>query len=357
MKKKLMQIILNSTYGGAERHVVDICRNIDKTQFDLSIMVPANSKIEETVRNIDNVKVLPVERGMQHIPKIGKCIAVENPDMIHVHSPRATLMISIATTLANYKGILITTAHGWIPKRLKLHKPIEKIYTTSLKKYNKIIAVSNEVKETLIANNFKSENIFTIYNGVETYPSYRNTVKGTKRIIFLGRFVEEKGISYLAEAIRNISKGELNNEFNFDFYGDGPLKVLITDLIKELDSSQVRYCGFLNPNKVITSISDYDLLVMPSLQEGFPYTLVESFSVGVPVIATRVGGIPEALKDGYNGYLVEPKNSKDLQAAIEKFLQMEDHELLILKENAFKTSSLYSIEKMIEQLENIYNGA
>jgi glycosyltransferase involved in cell wall biosynthesis len=352
--KSILIIILNSSYGGAERHVLDICRYLDRTKFNLSIFVPENTKIEDELKKIKQIKVKTVNRGMLSIFTMSTIIKEINPDTIHVHSPRATLLAAIAVRLAGFKGNFITTAHGWIPKRLKLSKGIEAVYVLALKRYNKIIAVSNEVKETLHSNNIPLENIETIYNGVEIVETnHRNKAPG-RRIVFLGRYIQEKGLPYLLNAIKEINKGDLKDKLTIHFYGDGPLKTYVTNTVDELNTNQVKNCGFLNPDQVIDTLQNYDLLVMPSIQEGFPYTLVEAFSAGIPVIASSVGGIPEALKNGYNGFLTLPKNSGDLQNALEKFICLDDATVIEMKKNALETSKNFNIVDMVKFIEKTY---
>jgi glycosyltransferase involved in cell wall biosynthesis len=352
--KNVLLIILNSSYGGAERHVLDICKYLDRTKFNLSIIVPENTKIEEALKKIKQIQVKTVNRGMLSIFAMSKMIKEMNPDSIHVHSPRAALLATIAAGLARFKGNLITTAHGWIPNRLKLSRSIETVYVTALKRYNKVIAVSNEVKETLHSNHIPLENIETIYNGVEIIETHHSNKAPGRRIVFLGRYIEEKGLPYLLDAIKEISNSDLNNKLIIDFYGDGPLKTYVTKTIDKLNTNQVRNCGFLNPDCVIDTLQNYDLLIMPSIQEGFPYTLVEAFSAGIPVIASRVGGIPEALKDGFNGFLTTPKSSTDLRNALEKFICLDDTTVIEMKKNAIKTSKDFNVVDMVKLIEKTY---
>ncbi|MEC1525875.1 glycosyltransferase family 4 protein [Neobacillus niacini] len=354
MKKNILLIILNSAYGGAERHVLDICRYLDRSKFNLSIIVPENTKIEEELKGMKNLQVQTVNRGSSSILSMSKLIKQMNPDTIHVHSPRATLMAAIAVGLAGFKGNFITTAHGWIPNRLKLRKGIELVYISALKRYSKIIAVSDDVKKTLNSNNIPLDRIETIYNGVEIEETKLSHTASSRKVVFLGRYIEEKGLPYLLEALKEINKSELKNKLTVDFYGDGPLKEYVDQTIKELNTNNVRNCGFMNPDQVIKTLRNYDILIMPSIQEGFPYTLVEAFSAGIPVIASSVGGIPEALENGFNGFLTTPKSSEDLKIALETFIRLDDAKVLELKKNALDTSKKFNVVDMVKYIEKNY---
>jgi L-malate glycosyltransferase len=352
--KNILLIILNSAYGGAERHVLDICRYLDRTKFNLSIIVPENTKIEEELKKMKNIQVETVNRGSSSVFTMSKLIKKINPDSIHVHSPRATLLAAISVGIAGFKGNFITTAHGWIPNRLKLKKGIELVYLSALKRYSKIIAVSDDVKKTLSSNKIPLERIETIYNGVEIAEAKLSDISASRKIVFLGRYIEEKGIPFLLEAIKEINNSELKDKLTVDFYGDGPLKTYVSQTINELETNNVRNCGFLNPNQVIKTLQNYDILIMPSIQEGFPYTLVEAFSAGIPVIASRVGGIPEALENGYNGFLTTPKSSADLREAIETFIKLDDAKVLEMKKNSLETSKKFNVVDMVKYIEKNY---
>lgn len=352
--KNILLIILNSAYGGAERHVLDICRYLDRTKFNLSIIVPENTKIEEELKKMNNIQVETINRGSSSILMMSKLVNKMNPDTIHVHSPRATLLAAIAVGIAGFKGNFITTAHGWIPNRLKLKKGIELVYLSALKRYSKVIAVSDDVKRILSSNKIPLERIETIYNGVEITEAKLSGISTSRRIVFLGRYIEEKGIPYLLEAIKEINNSELQDKLTVDFYGDGPLKTYVSQTINELKTNKVRNCGFMNPNQVIETLQNYDILIMPSIQEGFPYTLVEAFSAGIPVIASSVGGIPEALENGHNGFLTAPKSSADLREAIETFIKLDDTKVLQMKKNALETSKKFNVVDMVKYIEKNY---
>lgn len=128
-----------------------------------------------------------------------------------------------------------------------------------------------------------------------------------RRFAFISLVTRTKGVDELLQAFHNLDYG-----YSLDIYGKLTSDYQETDL----NSSNVRYLGELDSTSVRNTLKQYDMLILPSYSEGYPGIILESFSIGVPVIATRVGGIPEVVMDGYNGVLVDPKSSVQLCDAI-----------------------------------------
>lgn len=127
-----------------------------------------------------------------------------------------------------------------------------------------------------------------------------------KKYIFIGLVCEEKGIEILSNAAK-----QLPEKYTIDIYGS-----LSTDFSKEyFDESQMNYKGKLKAEDVIDTLLQYNVLVLPSFREGYPGVILEALSIGMPVIATKLEGIQEILKND-SGILVEPANVKQLSNAI-----------------------------------------
>ena len=187
--------------------------------------------------------------------------------------------------------------------------------------------------------NIKREKISVNHNGIEIMPAIQPVKPDPKirKFVFLGRFIEEKGIMYLLQAIEHLEKSR-SHPFSVDLYGDGPMLEIIRQTIKEKQLNSVKLYGFVSPDDVVPCINNYDVFLISSVQEGFPYTLIEALSAGVMVISTDVGGIKEALIDGENGYLVRSKDPMALAKAMEKAIELSNEELYEFKERARQSS-------------------
>jgi glycosyltransferase involved in cell wall biosynthesis len=359
MPRNVMLLILNSSYGGAEKHVIDIVTHMDFDKVKLTVIVPRGSKLVSFIRKASpNAEIYEVDRGLKSVWKIIQLLNESKPDILHLHSPRATFIGFIATKLAFHKATVMVTAHGWIPDRLRMRYLYEKLFVYAVKRCDKIIAVSGQVKELLVRHDIKSEKILVNHNGIHIMPSIHPAQPDPKirKFVFLGRFIEEKGIRDLLHAIEYLEQSRFHT-FSVDLYGEGPMLEYIIQTIKEKRLNSVKLHGFVPPDDVLACINNYDVFLISSVQEGFPYTLLEALSAGVMVISTDVGGIKEALTDGGNGYLVRSKDPMALAQAMKKAIELSNEELYEFKERAKLSSYHFSVEKMTVKLAAEYGAA
>lgn len=132
-----------------------------------------------------------------------------------------------------------------------------------------------------------------------------------KRFVFISHMREAKGVDLLLEAA-----DKLPEDYVVDLYGsihDG--KYANPDYFS---GHRARYCGALSTEEVLPALAKYDVLVLPTYcpTEGYPGIIIEAMSLGIPTIATRLGGIPELITDGDNGILITPQDANALRQAI-----------------------------------------
>lgn len=192
----------------------------------------------------------------------------------------------------------------------------------ALKNFDGIIFLSTASKETAIRLEpaVRSRKLAWIPHGVDTQ-TIRPDEHGGKKlrdelcidgftVVFVGRLVSVKGITYLAKAITQLDKKGF--EGNFIIVGDGPERKLLESL--RLSHSRVLLLGFQeNPSKFIQAA---ETLVLPSLGEGCPNVLLEAFACGKPVIASRVGAVPDLVQHRKTGLIVNTRDVKGLVGSI-----------------------------------------
>ena len=142
----------------------------------------------------------------------------------------------------------------------------------------------------------------------------RRAARVARRFVFIGRLEAAKGADDLIEVFST-----LGSDVSLDLYGDDNF-----GLGRQLSSSgNIRYRGTYQYNQVFTVLQQYDVLILPSLYEGQPGVIVESFLSGMPVIATRIPGIQDIVENGETGLLVTVKEKSELRAAIETLATQE----------------------------------
>lgn len=148
----------------------------------------------------------------------------------------------------------------------------------------------------------------------------RSAVAGRPlRFVFVGWMLPEKGIHELLAAI-----GELRerHEFGFTFVGGGTLLQHVQSRIQEAGwGDTITAPGWLSNESFQEVLCSSDVFVLPTHAEGFPMSLIEALSKGLPIISTDVGGIADSLHDGVNGYLIPPKDVSPLVEAMERYIQ------------------------------------
>ncbi|MHB8773439.1 MAG: glycosyltransferase family 4 protein [Syntrophales bacterium] len=199
-----------------------------------------------------------------------------------------------------------------------------------LRKVDAFVATTAEIEEGLRQDGFTAAGIIRIPNFVDFSvfsPGEDGTKAAAKRsmgfgeadlVTFSGRFVPRKGIIFLLRAWRDVVAEK--KDARLLLLGDGPLREEMTRAAREIGiADSVIFRGQVN------AVAEYlrvtDLFVLPSLQEGMPNALLEAMACGLPVVATRIGGVVDIVADGENGILVEPGNPADMSAAILRLLR------------------------------------
>lgn len=192
-----------------------------------------------------------------------------------------------------------------------------------------LLTVSEAMRQSAIREFGASpQKVHTIVNGFNTSVFYQRDRAGMRQkygiaaderlIIYVGRFVEAKGMRELLTAFKAMA--EQDTKVGLVLVGDGVMKSELLELIKQQGlQNRVRVPGGLPPEQVAEWISACDVLTLPSWSEGYPNVVVEGAACGRPVVATDVGGTREILNDS-NGILIPPRDPAALQAALTRAL-------------------------------------
>jgi glycosyltransferase involved in cell wall biosynthesis len=310
--------------GGAQKYIFETACNLKKDGYNLIVGSDddndARIVLEMRKYGIHHVKLPFSSGGFRMIESFKGLLNVLKDykvDILHCNDRKSAPIGKIVSDLLGIR--MVYTAHNVFNNK--------KITRFSFGK--NIIAVSEGVKKNLLEY-FKIDpaKITVIYNGTSIKkPSVDTNLRILKefdfqendRIIsFIGRLSEQKGVFYLLEALR-----EVIIQFPYVkllIIGEGELREdLKTTMLSFGLQSNVLFCG--NRKDVAGLIEISEFMISPSLWEGLGISTIESITLGKPVIASSVGGLPEVITDGINGRLVPPKDSKALATAICSFLR------------------------------------
>ncbi|MCJ7563274.1 MAG: glycosyltransferase family 4 protein [Candidatus Aminicenantes bacterium] len=291
----------------------------------------------------------------------------EKPTIVHTHTSKAGFLGRLAAKLARVP-IIIHTPHGHVffgyfgPLKTQMFILLEK-YAARIT--DRIVALTKGEKEDYQFYKIAPEDkIVVINSGVELEKikdlslEERQNLKrqlGIPERSFVvgtaGRLEPVKGPEYLMEAAKDI----LSNypQTYFVFAGDGPLRQRLERKAYELGiNTNMRFLGWRND--VTRVISIYDIFVFPSLNEGMGRVLVEAMALGKPVVASKVGGIPDLVTHGKTGFLVPPKDPGQMARYIQVLIEDEGKRKRLGQ--AGKEMALnFKKEIMIEKIEELYD--
>ena len=230
-----------------------------------------------------------------------------------------------------------------------------------LNKANAVIALTYDMKKKL--SSIRGDDVYVIGNGI-TLEKFSGIKKDDARrllgvnderfvIICVANLRPEKGINFLIFSIKEVLA--YDGRALLLLVGSGSLRYELENLVKILGlDKNVHFLGKMDNEKIPLCLSVADIFVLPSISEGFGIALLEAMAAGLPIIATRVGGIPYVLEDGKNGLLVNPGSSSDLAEKILMLMRSPELMKKMSEANREKSRS-YSWENIVSQLEKLLN--
>ncbi|HLR34479.1 MAG TPA: glycosyltransferase family 4 protein [Tissierellales bacterium] len=364
---KVLHLISGGDTGGAKTHIIFLLRALQEKLETKIVCFTKESFYYDVKKAGINIEVLEQEKryDMSIVSKLKKKVDKEGYDIIHCHGARANFIGVLLKRKINLP--FITTIHSDYELDFKdnFYKKIifTKINTLALKKFDYYIAISNNFRNMLISRGFKEEKIFTIYNGIDMDNEIffmpkneflnRYGIDGKGKTIFgiIGRLDLVKGHETFIEAANLVLKDR--KDVLFLIAGTGNDEVRLKEMVKELGLEEnIYFLDFVEDQYSFFNAIDVNILT--SLSESFPYVILEGAKLKKPVISTKVGGIGDLLKDGYNGYLIEVGAVEELVQYILLFLENKPS-MKVMGDNLYRTvNEKFSSKKMGQEHFNIY---
>ena len=293
--------------------------------------------------------------------RIAQVIESEQLDLLHVHYavPHAISAI-LAKDMAESSIGIITTLHGTDVTILGHDPALKNTLTYGINKSDRVTAVSHSLRNETIELLHPKTEIRTIYNFIDEekyYPREAGTLRaelgiaaGEKVLIHISNFRKVKRIPDIIESFRLIDK---KHKTKLLLVGEGPEKFDLEEFVETNGlQDDILFLGKRDDLPELLSISDVMLLL--SEKEAFGLVLLEAFACGVPAVANAIGGIPEVVEDGVNGFLVE---LGDVQAVADRVTQLlSDSDLhQQMKEHAIQTvQKNFNSKDIVNQYEELY---
>lgn len=328
---RVLQVIGGGEIGGAERHVLGLLTGLSAYGYDSSLIClcagPFCEKAAESGINSITIEM----KGKLDITKIAplrEYMRRERIDIVHTHGVRANLVARKAAKALRLP--VVTTFHSAIAHDYSSRAAamMAGFITRVTNRYtDEFIAISDSIRSDALRMRIDPAKVVTIYNGIDFNGTPQDARKTWRRsfgiddqasvVGVVARLHEVKGHVYLLEAIKKIITDFPG--IRLVFVGEGPYREVIEAKIKQLGLGEyIIMTGFIENLSGI--YQSFDVACLPSLMEGMGITLLEAMYEGTPVVASRVGGIPELIRDGVDGVLVEPANPTKLAEALKQVL-------------------------------------
>jgi glycosyltransferase involved in cell wall biosynthesis len=284
--------------------------------------------------------------------------------ILHTHLFGPSVVGLAAARIAGVPARILTRHYSNYHTRINrpLHVQLDKFCTSAA---HHVIAVSNETAEHLVrVEGAPPQKVTAIHNGIDfdrvkvSGPDARQRLRIELKLgddftfLIAGRLHPEKGYEHLFEAIR-LLKDRADRPFVLLVAGRGPLLEHYERLVAGLGiGDHVRFLGFRNdlPDLMVAG----DLFVLPSVAESFGLVLAEALYLGTPVVASRVGGIPEIVDDGIDGCLVPPGDARALSEIMEKFLRGSVRLPGMGQTAVAKVRARFDFQQMLRKYEAVY---
>jgi len=374
-KKKILFLVTQSEFGGAQRFIYRLITNLNSFKYEIIIAAgPEGNDANGLLFNLKKedfrtIALKFLKRAINPIIdfcglfEIYKLIKKEKPDVVFLCSTKAGILGSVAGRLAKVKKIIYriggwTFNDPWPNWKKKMYILLEK---KTAKFKNIIVNNAESDRQQAIKLGIKpKEKIITIYNGVDV--GKLDFLAKDEAKIFLGvplgivigtiaNFYPAKGLTYLVETINLIP----DSDTKFVLIGDGQQRGEIENLIHKYKLGKKLLLVGAIP-EAYKYLKAFDIFILPSVKEGFPWTILEAMAAEIPIIATKVGAVPEIIQSDKNGLLIEPASPQAIADSIIKLLRDEKFRNNIAAEGKKTVEEKFNLKKMVEQYENLFSN-
>jgi len=336
-------------YGGALQ-VLYLLQGLSRMGCRNSLVCANGSAIGLRSGSFSTVHQVPMQGDMD--PRVLfyliRVIRQERPHLVHVHSRRgADLWGGLAARMSGTKAVITR----------RVDNP-ETPFTARLKYslYDRIITISKGIRRVLLTEGIPEQKLVCIPSGIDPRPYQRPCEKDwfdeefgldstVKAVGVIAQLIPRKGHRYLIEAAPKILK--ICPEARFLFFGQGPLEKDLKALCREHGlAGKISFAGFrLDLERIFPCLS---VAVHPATMEGLGVSLLQASAAGTPIVATRAGGIPEIVRNGENGYLLEPGDVNGIADAVISLLTDPGKAREFGQAGRERMLSHFSIEKMVK---------
>ena len=350
---KILHIDPEKNWGGGEAQVFGLLAYLAEQGHRNDLLTHPHGKLWEQSHKL-NVRCFPLvvrnELDVREIPKIRRLIRAEKYDVVHFHTKRAHALSPWLPRGQDRPRYVVT--------RRMDYPQTNNWYTRYLynRRVDAVIAISRPIADVLISAGVEAGKIRVIHSGIDRarFPGAERestSEPGTPMIGTVAHLEARKGHRYLLQAARLLK--DQGYVFKIALAGEGSLKQELADMAQALGlAAEVSFLGFISD--VPKFLAAIDIFVLPSLYEGLGVAALEAMAAGKAVVASRVGGLADLVKDSETGFLVPPADAQALGAAVAKLLEEKALRAAFGQKGATRVREHFTIEEMAKRNEECY---
>jgi glycosyltransferase involved in cell wall biosynthesis len=381
---RIMRVIARLNMGGPALHVAYLTAGLRERGYVTTLVAGSLARGEESMEFVAEelgVQVISIAelhreisplRDALAVVRLARLIRLQRPQILHTHTAKAGAIGRLAAVLAGdaRPPLIVHTFHGHVlrgyfgPMRTAFFRLLERWLARVA---TVLVAVSPEVRDDLVALGVApAEKFVVIRLGIELEQRVdpgRDGRLETRRMLgiapdrfvvgWIGRMTGVKRTDDVLLAVKHLREREVDAALCM--VGDGPDREHVERRASELGI--VRHCYFLGyQEEVAPYYAAFDAMILPSGNEGTPVSAIEALAGGRPVVATRVGGVPDVVRDGEDGFLVEPGDVEQLAERLA--LLARDPELRERMGQAGRERVLprYAVNRLIDDVDKLYRS-
>jgi glycosyltransferase involved in cell wall biosynthesis len=357
---KLLFLITRGELGGGQRHVVDLLEGL-RRRYQVELGTGEDGYLVEQARALGvpvhliphlKMPMAPFE-DLRGLAEVSQLIARVRPDLVHAHTSKAGILGRMA---ARMNGVpCLFTAHTWCFaegtswKWKAIGIPLEKL---AARWSGAIVNVSEANRQLALRHGIASaEKLLTIHNGIPDSPHRAQPGEGgVPRVVMIARFAPQKAQAELIRAIQGIEE-----PLTAVFVGDGPTRGAHEALAADLGvASRVEFLG--ERRDIDAILATAHVFALPTNWEGFPLTILEGMRAGLPVVASNVGGVAEAIVEGRTGFLTPAGSTGEFRARLRSLVADRELRRRMGAAGRERYEREFTVEAMLEKTVAVYQS-
>lgn len=383
-KKKILFVITKSSWGGAGRYVYDLATRLPPADFDVAVAAAEGGLLLERLHAV-GIRTIPLRWLGRDVNPFADALAFaslvvlflrERPAIVHLSSSKVGGLGGVAAAFARLLTLsneprVVFTVHGWAfrePRPFWQRWIIAAGAWLSSLFHDRVILVSTE--DHRIAGRFiPPRKLALIFNGIEPSPPLpRGDARAllgerigkpiTMETVLIGSVAEltrNKGISVLLDAAAMLATENPGRPWRIVVIGEGEERARLQETIAQAGLAEsVSLAGFMPDAGRI--VSACDIFALSSLKEGLPYAVMEAMAAGVSVVSSRVGGIPDLVRDGKTGILVPAGDAPALAKALARLIAHPGTRRVLADTARQRVRNDFTIAEMLRQTVGLYTN-